>query len=238
MTDQLTERLRRLPPADLPNPPDRHLAVLRRARARRRLRRATAGVGLLAAAAGGSAAAVLLTAVPGAAPARLPAGARALAPSPPVSSPSAASGAVPRACAFAALSVSLGVAQGSAGTFFYPLVFTNSGSVACTLTGYPGVSFTDAKGVQVGQSAQERNAFGSEVYPLLLAPGASATSTIGVVDPGNVPPASCQPRATAQIRVYPPNTTRSLLLAQRVTLCSVGPDRPFVTPVAGASGSS
>src|SRR3984957_7186582 len=38
------------------------------------------------------------------------------------------------------LKVSLGAANGTAGTTFYPLQFLNMGKTTCTLKGYPGVS--------------------------------------------------------------------------------------------------
>src|ERR1700744_1164998 len=44
------------------------------------------------------------------------------------------------ACATSALKVSLGQANGTAGTVFYPLKFMNTSKLACTLRGFPGVT--------------------------------------------------------------------------------------------------
>src|ERR1700751_4560834 len=52
------------------------------------------------------------------------------------------------ACSSSALKVSLGPANGAAGTVFYPLNFVNTGKLGCTLRGYPGVSAVTRSGQQ------------------------------------------------------------------------------------------
>ena len=107
-------------------------------------------------------------------------------------------------CRTSALTVSLGSPNGSAGATHYTLTFRNSGSVTCTLYGYPGVSFLDASGHQIGDPAQRQ---GSTPATVTLAAGGNAYSSIAVTDPG-IPP--CSGSATAShVLVYPPGETQS-----------------------------
>ena len=59
------------------------------------------------------------------------------------------------ACATSALKVSLGPANGAAGTVFYPLNFVNTSKLGCTLRGYPGVSAVTSSGRQIGSPASQ-----------------------------------------------------------------------------------
>src|SRR3984957_227305 len=44
--------------------------------------------------------------------------------------------------------------SGAAGTFHYPLEFTNTSNHTCRTWGWPGVSATNARGHQLGDAAQ------------------------------------------------------------------------------------
>jgi hypothetical protein len=57
-------------------------------------------------------------------------------------------------CALSTLTISLGETQGAAGSRYVPILFTNKGAVACTLNGYPAVSFVgQGNGTQIGPPA-------------------------------------------------------------------------------------
>jgi len=107
-------------------------------------------------------------------------------------------------CHTTSLAVSLGSPNGSAGATHYGLTFRNSGPVACTLYGYPGVSFLDASGHQIGDPAQRQ---GGTAVTVVLGPGANAYASIAVTDPG-IPPCTGSTPA-AQVLVYPPGETQS-----------------------------
>ncbi len=113
------------------------------------------------------------------------------------------------ACRTASLSVSLGGPNGSAGSTHYGLTFHNSGSAACTLYGYPGVSFLDAAGHQIGAPAQRQTGITSAT--VTLAASGDAYSSLAVTDPG-IPPCSGS-AAAAQVQVYPPGETHAALIA-------------------------
>jgi len=95
---------------------------------------------------------------------------------------------------------------------------TNESPVACRLSGYPGVSFLDGAGVQVGADATR---YPSAESVVTLASGAMAE--FQEVDPQ----AACAaaPRAP-QMRVFPPNQTAALTIAVQLFVC-----HPSVTAV-------
>jgi hypothetical protein len=112
-------------------------------------------------------------------------------------------------CASSGLAVTLGSANGSAGSIHYPIAFKNTTSSPCTLYGFPGVSFLAAGGAQIGAPAQRES--GITPATVTVAPGGSAYSSVGITDPG-IPPCSGSSNAT-QVRVYPPGQTQAILVA-------------------------
>lgn len=246
MSEYLRDRLRDLPPAALPDPADRLDRVFARARARRRRQLAASAVGALAVLGVGAAVAAQLTA-PGGAPARLATGGgpppSAAAPTvPPPASPATTPQPTvsptvtgPQPCADGAIVVSLGQQQGAAGTFYQPLEFRNATASPCTLTGYPGVSFLNSAGAQVGSPAR-RYPTGTTPGPVTLAAGASVAATVGLPDTGNFPPASCAPQPATTVRVYPPGSTVATDLPLAASICTVAANGPFVYAVSPQGG--
>lgn len=111
-------------------------------------------------------------------------------------------------CHTSGLTANLGSPDGSAGASHYEITFRNTGSAACTLFGYPGVSFLDAKGSQIGSAAQ-RQASGQPAT-ITLGGGGNAFASLAVTNPG-IPPCSSS-TAAAKVRIYPPGDTQSLLV--------------------------
>ena len=105
-----------------------------------------------------------------------------------------------RTCAVSDLRISPTAAGGSAGAFHYQLVFLNTSASMCTLYGFPGVSFLDSRGHQIGPAAQEGP--GAVRQLVRLAPGQNGYTGLNVTDPG-IPPCA-GPGRVFQIRVYPP----------------------------------
>ena len=117
-----------------------------------------------------------------------------------------ATSTAPATCQTADLSMSLGTGEGTAGSVYEPLQLTNKGSSACTLYGYPGVSFVTAgSGDQVGAPAS-RNPQHAAVT-VTLAPGAMAESIVQIVDHMNYSPGQCKATDVSGFRVYPPGDT-------------------------------
>jgi uncharacterized protein DUF4232 len=113
-------------------------------------------------------------------------------------------------CKVADLSLRLNDGEGTAGTYYRALIFTNKGRRTCTIQGFPGVSYvTGDDGHQVGQAA-ERN--GAKKPAVTLKPGDSANVTIGFRDVDAFDETSCEPTETRGLRVYPPHEYDSMFV--------------------------
>jgi hypothetical protein len=116
----------------------------------------------------------------------------------------------PGRCATSGLGAALTGANGTAGSIYYSIVFTNRGAATCLLQGYPGVSFVaGASGQQVGAPADRSPGSAPTVS---LAPGGSARAVLQITEASNFG-ANCQLTATDELRVYPPNQTAALFIA-------------------------
>lgn len=160
-------------------------------------------------------------------PAGSPADAPAVTPSEAAAPPSAqqpldgqdaspgAPAADPGACDAASLTGALQPSNAGAGSVFYDLVLTNTGSQPCVLAGYPGVSYLDAAGQPVGVSATRD---GSPGTPVTVAPGESASAPMREGNAANYGQV-CNPHQSASLLVYPPNATDALTIAHSVPAC-------------------
>ena len=127
----------------------------------------------------------------------------------PTPSASATTGSASR-CPASQLTVTLGATDGTAGSVYQPIVFTNKGSGACTLAGHPGVSFV-ASGAQVGAAAT--HAAKPTTTTVTLKAGGTASALLRTVDYGVYSPATCAAKTVTGLRVYPPGSTASVVLA-------------------------
>ncbi|MDK1328704.1 DUF4232 domain-containing protein [Arthrobacter sp. zg-Y1143] len=107
----------------------------------------------------------------------------------------------------------------SAGGVARALVLTNaSGGGACTMMGYPGVSYLDAAGQQVGAAAGRLDDVAAT--PVTLEPGQSAAAELRETVAQKY--GECQVQDTASLLVYPPEDTTSLTVAYPSTGCLNG----------------
>jgi hypothetical protein len=109
--------------------------------------------------------------------------------------------------------------NGTAGTIFYELQFTNLGGT-CTLRGYPGVSAVSLSGKQLGSPA--RRVTGIQVKTITIKRGATVKAALGIVDTGAIPVSKCKAVTAAGLRVIAPNTTGSTVIPFPFSTCSVG----------------
>ncbi len=123
----------------------------------------------------------------------------------------------PAGCATTALTAQMGPGNGAAGSTYYPLEFTNSSSVTCSLYGYPGVSFVTASGAQVGMAAVEDPTYPRQL--VTLSPGRTVHAVLRVTDALNYPPSACQPATVNRLRIYPPGQTSPLYISFTATAC-------------------
>lgn len=132
---------------------------------------------------------------------------------PPQSTP-----AGPPGCTTIGLTAAIGPGGAAAGSSYYPIQFTNAGSSACTLYGYPGVSFITAAGRQIGAAATEDPTFPRRL--VTLAAGATAHAELRVTDALNYPASTCHPVTTHRLKIYPPGQTASLTLSFSSMACT------------------
>jgi hypothetical protein len=117
--------------------------------------------------------------------------------------------------------VSIGPPGGAAGGSYYPLDFTNISAAACTMDGYPGVSFvTAAGGSQIGAAAVRNPAFPPAV--VTLSPGGTAHASLRVASAANYPPSQCRPVTAHYLSVYPPGQFIPRYVAFTAQTCTSG----------------
>lgn len=145
------------------------------------------------------------------------------------SSPAASSGssaaATPStstaACATGNLKAAVVTGQGgaAAGSTYYPVNLTNTGSGSCSLFGYPGVSWVSGpSGSQIGQPATRNPVITPAT--VVLAPGQTAHVTIQVVDAGNYDKSTCQPVTAHWLKIFPPGQFTALYVKFSAQTCS------------------
>ncbi|WP_458109614.1 DUF4232 domain-containing protein [Arthrobacter sp. R3-55] len=106
---------------------------------------------------------------------------------------------------------------GAAGSIYEKLILTNSGTAPCILEGFAGVSLTaEANGEPIGEPATRETT--TPVTKIELAPGKSAWAEIRYTQAGNY--GDCTKVPAAGFRIYPPNDTASLFVAEPHDACS------------------
>jgi hypothetical protein len=160
------------------------------------------------------------------------------APSAPASAPASGTGLA--ACSTGSLLISVDDTQanGGAGSFYYPLNFTNTSTTTCAMYGFPGVSFVtgdSAAGQQIGVAANRGTAFAK--VTVTLAPGATAHAWLKVAVAQNYPVAACQPVTAQWLRVYPPGETVAGYVGHSFSACGSS-SAPLLTilPVRAGKG--
>ncbi|MHB8449805.1 MAG: DUF4232 domain-containing protein [Mycobacteriales bacterium] len=154
----------------------------------------------------------------------------------PSSPTSSASGPTP--CDASTLALSLGAAQGAAGTIYQSVLLTNTSTAPCTLEGYPGVSFLDSTGTQVGPASDRAPGQTPQLVTLAATRGV-ASFTLAVHNAQSYDPGVCMPQPTVLLRVYPPNVTAPLTVSYHTSVCTVTYNSTDVgVVVSGTAGGS
>jgi hypothetical protein len=144
-----------------------------------------------------------------------------------VSTSTTSSGGSPSPCATSGLALSLTGPEGTAGHFEYQIAFRNTTSATCALTGFPGVSFVDAAGTQLGVPVP-RSTLPISTVPVLA--GGTVTAHLQVTDPSVL---DCPATRPAGLRVFPPGQTASATISLvDVAVCVANPGAidPVVAP--------
>jgi hypothetical protein len=144
------------------------------------------------------------------------------APASPASSPVASPGGTAAAgCASSSLSAHVDPGQGgaAAGSIYVPIDFTNTSGSACTMEGYPGVSFVRSpSGGQLGSAATRNPA--APPAMVTLAPGAVAHAILQVAEAGNYSQSACTPVSAHWLKIFPPNQVTAIYARYDTQACS------------------
>ncbi|GAB2988708.1 DUF4232 domain-containing protein [Saccharothrix stipae] len=141
-------------------------------------------------------------------------------------------GAGAATCRSVDLDIGFGRVEGAAGTVYREVVFTNRGLHTCVLRGFPGVSYVDAHGNQVGAAATRVGDRGSL---LTLPHGGTAISDVGFAQVDNFDPDVCRKTPVWGIRVFPPDETVPLYEPMRDQHGCAGDVSPFGDQLTAAS---
>jgi Protein of unknown function (DUF4232) len=115
--------------------------------------------------------------------------------------------------------VAIDQANGAAGTFFYPLQFTNLSGHTCYLYGYPGVSAISQSGRQLGSPADWGSMAGARV--VILAPGATAHTILAYRNAAVTTEIGCDPVSTmASLRIFLPGQYQPTYAEFELEACS------------------
>ncbi len=137
------------------------------------------------------------------------------------SAPAASPAAGTVACATGHLKATVvtGAGGAAAGSTYYPVNLTNTGSSSCSLFGYPGVSWvTGPSGSQIGRPATRNPAVSAST--VVLAPGQTAHVTLQVVDAQNYGKSACQPVTAHWLKIFPPGQYTALYVKFSALTCS------------------
>jgi hypothetical protein len=121
--------------------------------------------------------------------------------------------------------------NGAAGTIYYPVEFTNLGSTACTLTGYPGVAAIGSTFHQLGLPASR---VGVTVHTITLNAHQTAFARLGIVEKGVI--AGCTNATAFGLQVYPPNQTAKKIVTNFTFSACTNKVYLHIYPVQGGIG--
>jgi len=109
--------------------------------------------------------------------------------------------------------------QGAAGTFYYPLEFTNTSDHTCRTWGWPGVSATNLSGHQLGDAAHRLDYYSPKWVNIGAGSTAHALLSYGNAE---VQTSSCKPINASLIKVYAPNQRTADHGFFSLPVCTVG----------------
>ncbi|WP_405160524.1 DUF4232 domain-containing protein [Nocardia sp. NBC_01499] len=120
------------------------------------------------------------------------------------------------ACAASDLTITLGQPDGAAGSVYVPIVFTNTGTTPCSLSGYPGVSLaTGSPPTPLGPEA-EPDSTSATPQPVTLASADASHATLRYSQAGNY---ECDRTPAQYLLIHPPNQSTSVTMPFTAEAC-------------------
>ncbi|MGW1504121.1 DUF4232 domain-containing protein [Streptomyces mirabilis] len=125
----------------------------------------------------------------------------------------------PQTCTAAHLKVSTENLDTGAGTTHFQLLFQNTGSSPCTLTGFPGVSFHGGDGTQIGNAAARDNS--TPVTTVTLLSNGHAVSDVTAPDgQSGFSAEQCHLKDVSFVGVYAPGSKDLIDVPWKAQECS------------------
>lgn len=123
----------------------------------------------------------------------------------------------------------------------YVISFSNTGQIACGMTGYPGVAILNSSGKPVVQAARTPSGYiggvrnGKPPFPTaVLGAGQTASALLEGLDVNTATNRGCP--AQSALLITPPNTTVPVRVAASTRICSQVQIHPVVTGTTGNQG--
>jgi hypothetical protein len=123
-------------------------------------------------------------------------------------------------CQSTHLALQQGQSQGAAGSTIATFILRNAGTSPCALFGFPGVSFLNSSGTQLGAAATRQGTAGPR---FIVQPGQVASFQVQIPVAGCVSPIT----QSTTIRIFPPNQKGALQAPAVFPICTA----PSVTAV-------
>ncbi len=141
-----------------------------------------------------------------------------------------------KSCVSANLKVSLGTVQGTAGTIYHPIVFTNAGPSACTIFGVPVIQpVSGADHRAIGPLARSLS-MGQMSAMHLLAEGQSVSVAFGVIETGNYARSTCVPKDADGVMVSVGSFLHARYVHLPIVVCTKRTSISTKLITAGATG--
>ena len=125
--------------------------------------------------------------------------------------------------------------SGAAGTFYYPLEFTNTSNHTCRTWGWPGVSATNLNGHQLGDAAGRLSNYTPKWVNIAAGGTAHALFAYGNAE---VQTSGCKPVNASLIKVYAPNQRTADEGFFSLPVCTVGGGHVFLHVAAIQPGTN
>jgi hypothetical protein len=136
-----------------------------------------------------------------------------------LSAATSASAAPVKNCAPAQITVTHGAADGTAGTTFYPIVFTNTGE-ACAIFGVPAIQPVAGRAHHAVGPLARSLSMGEMPARHVIAKGQAVSVAVGVIDAGNYTPSTCVMRSANGVEVTLGTFVSSRFVHLPITVCT------------------
>ncbi len=120
-------------------------------------------------------------------------------------------------CSSENLQLTAGQQSGAAGTIYQHMALTNTGKRPCSMSGFPTAFLYGSDGYALGSGAAARPQ--PAPVAMTLAPGETASTSLGYPQAGNFPPGNCSAAKSTSLKLYPPSNTAPLETPLEVNWC-------------------